>query len=83
MEKVETQEKEEDNKSYTYKKKEIVEIFQVLKINQSIKIHENLENLKASEDVLFLIDREGDIRLEITDPKKIPIIVIIYIMNNL
>lgn len=82
LEKAQNQQKEEE-KNYTYKKKEIVEIFQVLKLNQNIKIHENLENLKAAEDVLYLIDKEGDIRLEITDPKKIPIIVLfIYICYN-
>lgn len=65
----------EKNGSNSYTKKEIVDIFKKLKNEKKITMNFALES--PNEDVLHLIEKEGDIRLEFLDPKvvKIPVFV--------
>ena len=55
----------------TYTRKEIVEIFQILKKENKIIMNKSLE--KPHEDVFHLVEKEGDIRLEFLDPKAIKV----------
>ena len=65
---------EAENKSTnSYTKKEIVEIFKKVKAEKKITMNPALEN--PHEDVLHLVEKEGDIRLEYLDPKAVKILV--------